>query len=58
MAKTSSAPKDDQAEAPLIGVKVIKEGHTHAGQPVTVGESIEVDAETAAWLREHNIIEE
>lgn len=58
MAKTSNTPKDDQAEASLISVTVIKEGHTHAGQSVAVGESITVDAETSAWLRAQNIIEE
>lgn len=47
----------DQPIIELINVKIIKEGHEHNGQPIPVGESIDVDPDTAAWLREHQIIE-
>ncbi len=47
----------EQSATALLTVTVIKEGHEHDGKPIQVGETIEVDAATADWLREHNIIE-
>lgn len=47
----------DQPIVELISVKIIQEGHEHNGQPIPVGESIDVDPDTVAWLRQHKIIE-
>ena len=54
MAKT----QQEQAAPDLIEVVIAVENHTHAGEPVAKGNKISVDAETAAWLKQHKIIEE
>jgi hypothetical protein len=51
-------PSDtDQPLVKLVSVTIIKENHEHNGQSIPVGESIDVDPDTAEWLREHKIIE-
>lgn len=47
----------DQPEAALVSVVIVVDNHTHAGRPVEKGATIQVPAETAAWLRENNIAE-
>ena len=35
----------------LVKVTLQQPGHKHNGQPVAIGETIEVDEPTAAWLK-------
>jgi len=37
----------------LVTVLIDFDGHEHNGQPVAKGEKIEVDEETAAWIKAH-----
>lgn len=47
----------EQPAIELVSVIIIKDGHEHKGLPAAVGDTIQVDPETADWLREHHIIE-
>lgn len=45
MAEPNEKPKK------LVKVVIAVDGHTHQGEPVNKGATIEVDEETAAWMR-------
>lgn len=41
----------------LVEVVIKSENHEHGGEKLEPGAKISVDAETAAWMLEHDIIE-
>ncbi len=48
----------EKKEARRVNCKVIKEGHSHEGQPCKVGDVISLPVDIADWLKGLKIVED
>ncbi|MFA6701017.1 MAG: hypothetical protein WCS28_12715 [Thiomicrospira sp.] len=51
------AKQPETTNPDLVTVVIAVDNHEHAGQPVSKGESIQVDRATAQWLDDNKLIE-
>jgi|GEM_PF-6332981 len=58
MTKPQSTRTEPEDSTATISVRIAVDHHSHHGIAIPRGGSIDVDADTAAWLRQHHIIED
>lgn len=49
-------PKQPPAQAERVRVTIIKQGHTHRGKPLQVGDSVEVRPDQAERMKSAGVI--